>query len=142
MQCDFCQDEPGLLLMTNQQTGDTQSIGPDCMAPFLKEMSKTYGVWPNLDELLDAATVEAKARELGIWPEVAAAPPKAAATKAAGRKAASKQPGTIVERVAAVRAGHEPTNYDEVPDALLSKEELAARAAAGHEQLQAATGGQ
>lgn len=142
MQCDFCQEEGGLLLMTNQETGDTQSIGTACMPPFLKAMSSSWGCWPDLDELLTPEVVEAKARELGIWPEPPATPATSAVAGATNRKAGTPRPQRAAKAAAATTATEQAANYADVPETLLSKDELAARAQTGHDTLQAVTGGQ
>lgn len=130
MQCDFCLAESGLLLMTNQETGDTQSIGTECMPTFLKAMSQTWGAWPNLDDVLTAEVVEAKAKELGIWPELAPLTDATVTSRPLGAKAPRKRSTAAREAVTAAQRVEAETRYADVPATLLTAQERATQAQA------------
>lgn len=44
MQCDFCQDEPALLVLSNMENGDTKTVGPFCLPYFVRSMAEELGM--------------------------------------------------------------------------------------------------
>lgn len=43
MQCDFCETEPALLMVTNTENGETVAIGFSCVLPWAQSMVAELG---------------------------------------------------------------------------------------------------
>lgn len=87
MQCDFCQEEDALLMVSNMADGDTKSVGGFCLPFFVRSIAATLGI--ELEPAQPAPAVDRAAPE----------PAKRAPAKRGG--ATRKRGGAAAESAAA-----------------------------------------